>query len=223
MQPFLDSLIEDHTQIEAIQELNKGLIEFDGDVKNFRSNLANESEKWNKQARDNAGLNEATGQLAGVAEASRDLVKQADLIYKLICRLIDTCENELSAKEDAFWSNREVVRLRKAADEARQVAVEQLKRVRYFHKQAGWLTERFPEAELRDVEGLVKLVSRSKLEVNDWSLTPGHYVGVAPEEEDENFDFEETMRNIHIELEGLNAEAMELAAQVKRNFEELGI
>jgi type I restriction enzyme M protein len=61
------------------------------------------------------------------------------------------------------------------------------------------------------------------LEANDWSLTPGRYVGIAPEEDDENFDFEDTMRNIHIELEGLNAEAVELAAQIKKNFEELGI
>jgi len=31
------------------------------------------------------------------------------------------------------------------------------------------------------------------------------------------------MRNIHIELEGLNIEAVELAAQIKCNFKELGI
>ena len=71
-------------------------------------------------------------------------------------------------------------------DEARQVAVEQLRQVRYFWRQADWLTERFPEAELRDVEGLVKLVDRAELTANDWSLTPGRYVGVAPEEEDED-------------------------------------
>ena len=46
-----------------------------------------------------------------------------------------------------------------------------------------------PGAELRDVEGLVKLVDRAEIEANDWSLTPGRYVGVAPEEEDEDFDF----------------------------------
>jgi len=58
---------------------------------------------------------------------------------------------------------------------------------------------------------------------NDWSLTPGRYVGVAPEEEDEDLDFEEELRNIHIELEDLNAEAVQLAAMIKKNFEELGI
>ena len=83
--------------------------------------------------------------------------------------------------------------------------------------------ERFPDAVLRDVEGLVKLVDRAELAANDWSLTPGRYVGVAPEEVDEEFDFEETLRGIHVELDDLNAEAVELAATIKRNFEDLGI
>ncbi len=48
-------------------------------------------------------------------------------------------------------------------------------------------------------------------------------VGVAPEEEDEGFDFEETLREIHVELEDLNAEAVQLAATIKKNFEDLGI
>ena len=52
--------------------------------------------------------------------------------------------------------------------------------MRYFWKQAHWLTERFPDAKLCDVEGLVKLVDRTEIEANDWSLTPGRYVGVAP-------------------------------------------
>ena len=111
----------------------------------------------------------------------------------------------------------------KAADESRQRSVEQLKQVRYFWRQARWLTERFPDAELQDVEGLVKLVDRDDIEANDWSLTPGRYVGVAPEEEDENFDLEEALREIHVELEGLNAEAVQLAATIKKNFEELGV
>jgi len=83
--------------------------------------------------------------------------------------------------------------------------------------------ERFPEGELRDVEGLVKLVDRVELKENDWSLTPGRYVGVAPEEEDPDFDFSETMRTIHAELEGLDAQAGDLAKKIKENFRKLGI
>lgn len=119
--------------------------------------------------------------------------------------------------------SRDAIRCRKAADACRQTAVEQLKQVRYFWRQAHWLAERFPEGKLRDVEGLVKLVDKSEVAVNDWSLTPGRYVGVAPEEVDEDFDFEEALREIHVELEDLNAEAVKLAARIKKNFEELGV
>ena len=60
-------------------------------------------------------------------------------------------------------------------------------------------------------------------EEQDWSLTPGRYVGVAPEEEDEDFDFQEALRSIHTELKGLNEEAVDLATRIARNFEELGV
>ncbi|MBU1782824.1 SAM-dependent DNA methyltransferase, partial [bacterium] len=105
----------------------------------------------------------------------------------------------------------------------KQRAVEQLKLVSYFYHQAEWLVERFPEGKLRDVEGLVKLVDKAELKENDWSLTPGRYVGVAPEEEDPDFDFGETMQTIHSELEGLNEQAVELAQKISENFKRLGI
>ena len=76
------------------------------------------------------------------------------------------------------------------------------------------VTGALSEAELRDVEGLVKLVGPKELEDNDWSLTPGRYVGVAPEVEDQDFDFEATLREIHRELRGLNEKAAELAKTI---------
>ena len=101
-------------------------------------------------------------------------------------------------------------------------AVEALRRARYFVKQADWLQERFPDAALADVEGLVKLVDQAEIAEHDHSLTPGRYVGVAPEAVDGDFDFEEALRSIHIDLKGLNEEAVALAARITRNFEELG-
>ncbi|WP_422462562.1 N-6 DNA methylase [Endozoicomonas sp. ALB115] len=117
----------------------------------------------------------------------------------------------------------ELQRNGKAIEEWRKVAVEQLKQVRYCHQQAHWLLSRFPEARLCDVAGLVKLVTLAEIEAADWSLTPGRYVGVAPEAVDEDFDFEAALKDIHIELEGLNQEAVELAARIARNFEGLGV
>ena len=86
-----------------------------------------------------------------------------------------------------------------------------------------WLQERFPRAELEAVPGLVRLVDKQEIEAADWSLTPGRYVGVAPPEEDEDVDFEATLRDIHTELADLNREAAELAAKMQANFEELGV
>ena len=171
---------------------------------------------------------------APLAEASHDLAGQADRLYKLAVRLIETCEKECDAKSSDAWNGRDITRARRAAGETRQDLTKQdeaesvqawgqLRKVRYFWRQARWLTERFPGAELCDIEGLIKLVDRAEIEANDWSLTPGRYVGVAPEEEDENFDFGETMRTIHAELEDLNAEAATLAATIRKNFEALGI
>lgn len=77
--------------------------------------------------------------------------------------------------------------------------------------------------QCKKVPGLVKLVDRKELAENDFSLTPGRYVGVAPEEEDENFDFEQTMQEIHTELAQLNEEAVNLAEIIQSNFEELGV
>lgn len=71
--------------------------------------------------------------------------------------------------------------------------------------------------------GLCKVVSRAEIEAADWSLTPGRFVGVAPAEVDEDFDFEQTLRDIHLELADLNRESVELAAKIQANFEELGV
>ncbi len=207
LQPFR---MEDAKVADPQKELTEALAAFLADVEAFQKALARERAAWKTQKTDNGELKKAVDRLSPLAETSRNLVKQTDLLYKLAGRIAESC-------------GREGARALKAADEARQRAALPLKQVRYFWKQAAWLTERFPEARLQDVEGLVKLVSIEEIAANDWSLTPGRYVGVAPEEEDENFDFEEALREIHVELEDLNAEAVRLAAVIKKNFEELGI
>jgi type I restriction enzyme M protein len=169
-------------------------------------------------------LHEAVRCYHEYGEFSRDLGKQADLVNKLLGRAIERAEKDLGARDSKLWWNsRELNILRKEADTNRQNAIEQLKSVRGFYRHAHWLLERFPDAKLRDVEGLVKVVDREELQANDWSLTPGRYVGVSPEEEDEGFDFEETLREIHLELNDLNSEAIRLADEIAKNFEGLGI
>ena len=214
LHPLLNTLTDDTTIADLQKELDAALTTFRTGVQAFQRT----SEELTLDESHVSAPRPTVERLAPLAESSRDLARQADLIYKLASRLSEACEDVADTK-----SRRDLSRLRKAVDEARQRAVEQLQQVRYFWRQAHWLTERFPEAELCDVDGLVKLVDRAEIEANDWSLTPGRYVGVAPEEEDEDFDFRQALREIHTELEDLNAEAVSLAATIKKNFEELGL
>ena len=221
--PFFDTLDAEGAHAEASEKLTKAMREFEADGEAFQKAVVARREAWAGQSIDSGTMKTRVDDLASLAESSRDLAGQADQLYKLAALLIEICEEECDAKVSVFYDARGVTRARRTADEARQRAVEQLKQVRYFYQQAHWLTERFPDAELRDVEGLVKLVDRAEIEANDWSLTPGRYVGVAPEEEDEDFDFREALREIHEELDELNSEAVTLAATIKENFEELGM
>ena len=223
LSPFLKTLPKTGAPVAHRAELGREQKRFKSEVKRFRVCVDKAAPQWEGTPDTNAGLNNLVDRFAPLAESSRDLTVQADQLYKTAARLIETCEQECGAKSSDAWNGRAVTRARKAADEARREAVEQLRKVRYFWRQAHWLTERFPDGELRDVEGLVKLVDRTEIEANDWSLTPGRYVGVVPEEEDEDFDFATSIREIHAELADLNAEAAVLAARIQENFEKLGI
>ncbi len=158
-----------------------------------------------------------------IAERIKGVVKQIDLLYKLAARAADAAVG-LVANEDAaeHLDRRGLSRQLKDLDSKRREAVTQLKQAVYFYRQVVWLQERFPDAQFQSVPGLVKVVDDAEIEAADWSLTPGRYVGVAPVEADEDFDFEQTLRDIHVELANLNQEASALAARIQENFEDLG-
>ncbi|MBF0268801.1 MAG: SAM-dependent DNA methyltransferase [Alphaproteobacteria bacterium] len=222
MEPFAKVKRKVDPLAEPWAELTSAQATLTADIDAFVAEAAARGKGWPDAGRDNAGLHAARTALHPLAERCRDLTKQIDLAAKLAGRVIDIAVKELAARDSDSWANAEVNRTRKALDEARAAAVEALRQTRYFIKQAEWLQDRFPDAVLRDVEGLVKQVDRATIAAHDYSLTPGRYVGVAPEEVDEAFDFEEALRAIHIDLKGLNEEAVDLAARIARNFEELG-
>jgi type I restriction enzyme M protein len=223
MEPFLGTLSEDDAHGKTLAELKESRKVFGKDIEAFQDAVKSANAAWTSAGRDNEGLRRFSEVIAPVAEKSRDLGRQTDQIYRLAFRLIELCEKKLNARENDFWAKKEINQSKKPLDEKRKSCVEQLRQARYFYRQTRWLQERFPKAELRDVAGLVKLVGINEIEKNDWSLTPGRYVGVAPEEVDEDFDFEETMGAIHAKLQELNAESAELAERIAGNFEELGI
>jgi type I restriction enzyme M protein len=228
LKPFATEQRDDPNPLgESWKELLAAQATVASDIEAFGIEFEKQAKAWDAsakpQGRDNSELHCFRERLHPLADQCRDLTKQVDLVVKLTVRVIDTSVKELNARESDLWANVEINKVRKALETVRAEAVEALRLIRYFVKQSDWLQERFPDATFRNVEGLVKLVTKAEITAHDWSLTPGRYVGVAPEEVDEDFDFEETLRSIHIDLQGLNEEAAKLASQITKNFEELGI
>ena len=192
---------EDQDTPEALKATLSGISE-------IVQNIATEVQKLSIESQLSE-LKRAEVAMAELAELARDVIKQIDQFHKQVSAAL----GEENSRRNGSG--------RKAAqtlDEAREALKDTLKSFRTMHGHAHWLLSRFPDAELVDVEGLVKLVGQEELEANDWSLTPGRYVGVASEVEDEDFDFEEAMTAIHDELESLNAEAEELAKSISGNI-----
>ncbi|RBI76175.1 SAM-dependent DNA methyltransferase [Roseovarius sp. TE539] len=211
----LEKAMKDVTGAYDDEELNTLSETVIADIEQLKSEATKaKASDWGGGNREIGSLKAGAEAFAPTADRIKSLTKVIDHFYKLATRVHD--EDVAAGTKPAEGKKR-----LNALDEARHEVTEHLKQARYFHTQAEWLLTRFPYGELCDVEGLVKLVDQDEIEANDWSLTPGRYVGVAPEEEDEDFDFEEAMRDIQIEIDGLNAEALELAATIKNNFEEL--
>lgn len=151
--------------------------------------------------------------------------------HKQWLKLLDTAEKQLRARQSKAFDGkvaRDAKRALLAADSkkneaptVRDAVLDALKQAAYFIHQVHWLHSRFPQALFEDVAGLCKAVSVDDIAANDYSLTPGRYVGVAAAAEDDEDDFAETLRGIHAELAELNDQAVVLAGRIANNFEEL--
>jgi type I restriction enzyme M protein len=209
--------------VDAINELHETESLYDVDRGKLLSNLQDFGQKYSSALLgENEAQRAARKAYDPIAEAIRGLVKQVDLLYKLTGRVADlgaalTADGMMLSAYD----RRDTAKLVKMIDEQRKAVVEQLRHAIYFYRQVTWLQDRFPEARLTAVPGLVKLVGVNEIEAADWSLSPGRYVGVTPLEEDEGFDFEQSLHDIHIELADLNKEAAALAEKIHASFEEL--
>ena len=225
--PFATEARDPDPLAETWEELASSQTALSANIEAFKEEVNTQVAKWDETesgtTRDNTTLHAVRASLHDMAERCRELIRQMDMAVKLAGRAVDIAVRDLEARDSDQWANTDINKARSVLEDHWPSAVEALRRTRYFVLQSDWLQERFPEAKLRDVQGLVKVVTRTEIETHDWSLTPGRYVGVAPEEEDEDFDFEEALRSIHIELDGLNEEAVELAMQISRNLKELGV
>ncbi len=210
---------------DAMSELKEALSPYENDCGTLIKGISTFRKKYEDDLpKTNAAQQTARKSFDPASEHIRGLVKQIELLHKLLVR-VGQISAELAEDEKVaeYFDRRVMSKKLKQLDEERKNAVEQLRLAVYFHRQLVWLQDRFPDAKFADVPGLCKVVGNKDIAAADWSLTPGRYVGVAPQEIDEDFDFEETIRNIHSELAVLNDEAAKLAKAVQENLEEMGI
>jgi len=78
-----------------------------------------------------------------------------------------------------------------------------------------WLTKTFKSGSYEDIESLCKVASMNDIIENDYSLTPGRYVGFSFQVE-EDFDYKKRISEIHEELSKLNTESDELMEAIQK-------
>jgi len=158
--------------------------------------------------------------------------KTLEARHKRGLALVDAAEKTLRARASKAWRGKAIREARRALQAAdakknedptvRDLALEAPKQAAYFIHQVHWLHSRFADGVYDDVPGLCRAVTREDIAANDWSLTPGRYVGVAAVQDDGDEDaFAEQLREIHEELVELNDKAVALAGRIAGNLEGL--
>ncbi len=186
----------------------------------------------NKQTEfiESINKNKDNSAIAEITTLTKALRKPQDKLIKQLLDAIATATKEFQLNKNKVWKD---LNLREQLDPLKALQLQLsgnpdeeepglLHETEYFYKQAHWLTSRFPEGVYCDVEGLCKVVTQKEIESKDWSLSPGRYVGVDTATDDD-FDYEERLSEIHIELEGLNEEAIALAKVIAENYKEIVI
>ncbi len=166
--------------------------------------------------------------LESIAHLCKTLRKPQDKLIKQLLDAISTAAKEYQLSKNKDWKE---LSLKEQLDQLKTLQQQLsgnpdeeepglLHETEYFYKQAHWLTSRFFEGVYTDVEGLCKVVTQKEIEAKDWSLSPGRYVGVDTST-DEDFDYQERLNEIHIELDGLNEDAVRLAEMISENYKQI--
>jgi type I restriction enzyme M protein len=124
-----------------------------------------------------------------------------------IYRQIDRAHRDWTEAQIGFLAN--IVRLYRG---------EEIDLVRGGDEAGAKLCEVFgKKAKYADVAGLCKVATIAEIEAQEWSLSPGRYVGVAEGEQVSDQDFQSKFAALHTEFETLTAEARKLERIIGKN------
>lgn len=216
--------------IEDITTLKLSLEELEAAAQSFQTDRSEVLKALKQQIAGFAEVDLATNaaqrsqadRFAELVPALKGLQKHIAEVHKMVGRSLEIAEKQLALRRWEAWDSKAVRTVREQLEQARDQVIAVLKSTLYFKQQVAWLQVRFPEAIFVDVPGLCRVVSQDEIVQQDSSLTPGRYVGVGTvAAEDDEMEFEERMREIHLELAELNESAIELASAISTSFKEM--
>jgi type I restriction enzyme M protein len=155
------------------------------------------------QAQSEKALADCKAQAKAIKESKDDKATKDQLSKKnkQIKKQLDANSRLLKSLSAALNDHKELLK---------QELADYKQRIKDWHS----LRENFPNDQYQDIEGLCKIVNRDEVEENDYSLTPGRYVGYKIDI-DPNFDYKGRMNDIHSELDILNNSSQELLQLIK--------
>ena len=81
--------------------------------------------------------------------------------------------------------------------------------------------EHFPKGRYKDIKGLCKIASLEDVEVQDWSLNPGRYVGIKPLPPMPKKEFKEKMQKLEKDLKDSFKESVKLEKEIVKNLRKI--
>ncbi len=154
-----------------------------------------------------------------------ELRLKLDSVYKDVLTLIDGLDKNAQKAEIKERAKKPLTyaQFKKILADDMEAIKDRAEGIATVLKEAKNLTDWFGNGEYRDIPGFCKIASRAEIEEKNWSLTPGAYVGVVEQNRENEIDFAIRMKEIHTELQTLQAESNTLWDTISKNFKELGI
>lgn len=157
--------------------------------------------------------------LEGFTEPMPDVEVKIKELEALIAQINKDFEAEKITKNDATKAKKEINEklnmLSKPLKSYKESIEELIKEIRQTIKDWKDLERYFPDEKYEDVEGLCKIASLEEIAENDYSLTPGRYVGFSIDI-DEDFDYQARINEINRELAELNNQSQKLISEILR-------
>lgn len=138
--------------------------------------------------------------------------------FETLHQLLKTVDKEVRHIEKENGGSKDLKALKTQLEELHG----EVKETEYFFAHINWLQDRFPDARYEDVTGLCKLATIDEVKAQDYSLTPGRYVGVVIEEDGKTEEeFIAEIVGLNDELGALNKEARILEKIISKNITQI--